>query len=92
MEGPSSPSSRVKLTSAATSTLERHDPGKPLLTIIIPWSLEGVLGMWLHQAHSDLLKVTFKFEIAFCLALKVRGLARTCNREPFSLIVLIIMS
>jgi hypothetical protein len=66
---------------------------------IILWSLEGFLGvlwqsgplMGLHQAHSDLLKVTSKFDIAFLLALKVRGLARsTYNREldkiilPFS--------
>ena len=80
LEGSCSPSARIKLTSAATtvmmllsvSTLERHDPGKPLLAIIL-WSLEGVLGvlwqngllMWLHQANSDLLKVTFRFDITF---------------------------
>lgn len=38
--------------------------------------------MWLHQAHSDLLKVTSKFDIAFRLALKARGLAkRTYDQE-----------
>jgi hypothetical protein len=48
------------------------------------WSLEEVLGMlwqngplvWLYQAYCDLIKVASKFEIKFCLALKVRGLAR----------------
>ena len=77
------------------STLERHDPGKSLLAIIL-WSLEGFLGvlwqsgplMGLHQAHSDLLKVTSKFDIAFLLALKVRGLTkRTSNREPDKIIL-----
>ena len=79
LEGSCSPSARIKLTSAATtvmmllsiSTLERHDPGKSLLAIIL-WSLEGVLGvLWqngpllsLYQAHSDLLKLTSNFDIA----------------------------
>jgi hypothetical protein len=39
--------------------------------------------MWLHQAHSDLLKASSKFDIDFHLSLKVRVLARrTYNREP----------
>lgn len=32
--------------------------------------------IWLLQAHSDLLKVTSEFDIAFRLALKTRGLAK----------------
>jgi hypothetical protein len=79
----------------SVSTLEKHDPGKPLLDIML-WFLEGVFGvswqngpfMWFHQTHSDLFKVTPKFEIAFCLALKVRGLARTYNSKPDKLILI----
>lgn len=51
---------------------------------IILWSLEKTLVMlwqngppiWLCQAYSDSLKVTSKLEIASCLALKARGLAK----------------
>ena len=67
----------------SVSTLGRHDPRKPLLAIIL-WSLEGFLGvlwqsgplMGLHQAHSDLFKVSKMFEIAFHLDIKMRSLAK----------------
>lgn len=81
--GSSSLSTRAKLTIVArnllqkimallsVSTLERHDPRKPLLAIIL-WSLKRVIGvlwqngplLWLYQAHSDLLKLTSNFDIA----------------------------
>lgn len=65
------------LTILSTTSLQGHNPELPLLAIIL-WTSRGFLGalwqgdplMWLHQAHSDLQKVTSKFDQLFQLGLK----------------------
>lgn len=78
------------VTLLTDASLKRHDPELPLLAIIL-WTIEGILGvlwqtgplMWIHQAHSDLHKITSKSDISFALGLKAHIAAhRIYSREP----------